>query len=113
MALRSAQQPRVLTSLRMAGEPIYEDDSDADWDSSQFSRDGLPHGLQHGARIVPLDKELWALDSCTPCAFASRLYKIATNCTRERKWFEGPCLHTPAFQPICIALRSRLLLDFV
>ena len=29
MALRSAQQPRVLTSLRMAGEPIYEDDSDA------------------------------------------------------------------------------------
>jgi hypothetical protein len=29
MALRTAQQPRVLTSLRMAGEPIYEDDSDA------------------------------------------------------------------------------------
>jgi hypothetical protein len=28
MALRSSQQPRVLTSLRMADEPLYEDDSD-------------------------------------------------------------------------------------
>ena len=63
----------VTYDAAFSGVCPYEDDLDADWASSQFSRDGLPHGLQHGARIVPLDKELWALDSCTPCAFASRV----------------------------------------
>ena len=58
----------VTYDAAFSGVCPYEDDLDADWASSQFSRDGLPHGLQHGARIVPLDKELWALDSCTPCA---------------------------------------------
>ena len=48
-----------------------------------------------------------AVCSREPCV------RIATNCSREHKLFEGPCLHTPAFQPIFIALRSRLLLDFV